>query len=170
MKVLSPKTMKPRISVAVTIILIIMLPKVVKCAKHNDSHKHNGVTVKCNEGEGKDINEGDKSKIDEGGETEAKAENGGWQKTVLVGTGAVVGGVGVVVAAPFVVGALGFGAGGITAGSYAASMMSAMAPTAAGGIVATLQSVGAAGLSGTGTTLLAGTGAVTSGVWLFLWT
>ncbi|XP_011408898.1 PREDICTED: interferon alpha-inducible protein 27-like protein 2A [Amphimedon queenslandica] len=61
--------------------------------------------------------------------------------------GAVVGGTAAVVAAPFVVSALGFNAGGIAAGSVGASMMSAMAPTAGGGVVATLQSVGVLGLS-----------------------
>ena len=50
---------------------------------------------------------------------------------------------------------LGFGGGGIVAGSAAASMMSAMAPTVTGGVVATLQSVGAAGLGTSGTAALA---------------
>ena len=53
---------------------------------------------------------------------------------------------------------LGFGAGGIVAGSTAASMMSWMAPMAAAGLVATLQSVGAAGLGLAGTTAVAATG------------
>ena len=88
--------MKPRISVVVTIIMIIMLPKVVKCAKDNDSDKdNNDVNVKCNEdknkkcvkyndseakdesgkhkdSDGKDTNKDEESKIDESGETEAK--------------------------------------------------------------------------------------------------
>ena len=80
-----------------------------------------------------------------------------------VGVGVGVGGAIFVVAAPVVVPAavtwLGFTTGGIAAGSWAASMMSAMAPTVAGGMVATLQSVGAAGLGTAGTTLVAGTGA-----------
>ena len=65
-----------------------------------------------------------------------------------------------VAAAPLVVSGLGFGTGGIAAGSTAASMMSAWAPTAAGGIVATLQSVGAAGLGAAGTAGVATAGGV----------
>ena len=42
--------------------------------------------------------------------------------------------------------AIGFGAGGIMKGSFAAWLMSANAPTATGSVVATLQSLGAAGL------------------------
>ncbi|XP_019862868.1 PREDICTED: interferon alpha-inducible protein 6-like [Amphimedon queenslandica] len=60
---------------------------------------------------------------------------------------AAVGGAAAAVAAPLVAGALGFGAGGIVAGPVGASVMSGMAPTAAGGVVATLQSIGAAGLA-----------------------
>ncbi|XP_046787864.1 interferon alpha-inducible protein 27, mitochondrial isoform X3 [Gallus gallus] len=56
------------------------------------------------------------------------------------------------VAAPLIVGAMGFTAAGISAGSIAAKMMSAAAianggGVAAGSIVAVLQSIGAAGLS-----------------------
>ena len=65
-----------------------------------------------------------------------------------------------VVAAPLVVAGLGFGAGGIAAGSPAAAMMSAWAPTVAGGIVATLQSVGAAGLGAVGAVAVAAAGGV----------
>ena len=57
----------------------------------------------------------------------------------------MAGGTAAVVAAPLVAAALGFTAGGIAAGSVCASMMSAMAPTA-GGVAATLQSIGAAGM------------------------
>ena len=64
----------------------------------------------------------------------------------------IVGSALAVVAAPVVVAGLGFTTAGIAAGSVGASMMSAMAPTAAGGIVATLQPVGAAGLGAAGTT------------------
>ena len=73
---------------------------------------------------------------------------------IIVGGTAVVGGVTAVVAAPVVVSAIGFGAGGILAGSWAASMMSTLAPVGAGGLVATLQSVGAAGLGFTGSAVL----------------
>ena len=75
---------------------------------------------------------------------------------VLPGICAVVGGVTAVVAAPVVVSAIGFGAGGIIAGSWAASMMSTLG---AGGLVATLQSVGAAGLGVTGSAVLSTIGA-----------
>ena len=82
----------------------------------------------------------------------------GYLRTAAIVGGTAVGGTVAVVAAPLVVAGLGFGAGGIVAGSTAASMMSWMAPTAAGGIVATLQSVGAAGLGLAGTTAVAATG------------
>lgn len=64
--------------------------------------------------------------------------------------GIPVGAAVAVVAAPLVVAGMGFGAGGIVAGSYAASMMSAAAianggAVAAGSSVAILQSIGAAG-------------------------
>lgn len=67
------------------------------------------------------------------------------------------------------VGALGFGAGGIVGGSYAASMMSAQAVASGGGVsagsmVATLQSIGAAGLGLTGTTVSMGTGGAVGGL------
>ena len=78
---------------------------------------------------------------------------------VIVGGTAVVGGVATVVAAPFIVSAIGFGTGGIVAGSWAASMMSAMGPVGAGGVVATLQSVGAAGLGVAGSSVLSISGA-----------
>ena len=78
---------------------------------------------------------------------------------VLPGICAVVGGVTAVVAAPVVVSPIGFGAGGIIAGSWAASMMSTLAPVGAGGLVATLQSVGAAGLGVTGSAVLSTIGA-----------
>ena len=87
-----------------------------------------------------------------------------WVKIAAISAG--IGGVTVltggaaVVAAPLVVAGLGFGAGGIAAGSTAAAMMSAWAPTAAGGIVATLQSVGAAGLGAAGTAAVATAGGV----------
>ena len=89
---------------------------------------------------------------------------------------AALGALGMAIAAPFavmgVVGAMGFTSGGIAAGSMAAGMMSAEAVAAggaiaAGGTVATLQSIGAAGL-GVGGVLAsvgvgAGLGAVTVG-------
>jgi len=67
-----------------------------------------------------------------------------------------------------VIGALGFGAEGIMAGSVAAGMMSAEAAAsggaiAAGGTVATLQSIGAAGLGVAGTTASMSGGALVGG-------
>ena len=64
-----------------------------------------------------------------------------------VAVGAVAIGTGAVVAAPVAISLLGFTSGGIAAGSCAASMMSTLAPTAAGGVVATFQSFGAAGMT-----------------------
>ncbi|XP_055512165.1 interferon alpha-inducible protein 27-like protein 2A [Leucoraja erinacea] len=83
-----------------------------------------------------------------------------WSTVAWVAGGAVT----AVVAAPLAVGALGFTAAGISAGSAAASAMSTLAvmnggATAAGGIVATLQSAGAIGLTASATAAVAGTGA-----------
>jgi hypothetical protein len=62
------------------------------------------------------------------------------------------------------VGAIGFGVGGIGAGSCAAWMMSLEGgATAAGGLVATMQSVGAAGLGATGVAASMTAGAVVGG-------
>jgi len=89
----------------------------------------------------------------------------GWAKIV---SGAVVGAFAGPAIIMWGVGALGFGAGGIAAGSIGAGMMSAEAIAgggmiAAGGTVATLQSIGAAGLSAVGTSVAAGAGAATVG-------
>jgi hypothetical protein len=85
-------------------------------------------------------------------------------------TGAALFGLTTVIAAPFavvgMVGAMGFGTGGIVAGSAAAGMMSAEAiaaggaGVAAGGTVATLQSIGAVGLGVAGTSGAMAGGAV----------
>ncbi|XP_040831631.1 interferon alpha-inducible protein 27-like protein 2A [Ochotona curzoniae] len=69
-----------------------------------------------------------------------------------------------VAATPVVLGALGFTAGGIAASSIASSMMSAAAVAngggvAAGSLVATLQSVGAAGLAASTNAILGTAGA-----------
>ncbi len=76
------------------------------------------------------------------------------------GIAAVVGGTTAIVSAPAIVAGLGFGAGGIAVGSIAAAAMSTLGPTAAGGVVATLQSVGAAGLGSAGSTVVASAGGV----------
>ncbi|KAM7154367.1 interferon alpha-inducible protein 27-like protein 2 isoform 1-T1 [Molossus nigricans] len=78
---------------------------------------------------------------------------------------AAIGGVLAVGAVPVVLGAVGFTSTGIAASSLAAKMMSAAAVAngggvPAGGLVATLQSVGAAGLSASSNILLASTGSV----------
>jgi hypothetical protein len=78
-------------------------------------------------------------------------------------------GLATVIAAPFAVvgtvGAMGFGTGGIVAGSAAAGMMSTAAIAAGGGVVvggtvATLQTIGALGLGVTGTSGAMAGGAV----------
>ncbi|XP_070259244.1 interferon alpha-inducible protein 27-like protein 1 [Myotis yumanensis] len=84
--------------------------------------------------------------------------------------GAVAGGVLLVGGAPVVLGAMGFTSAGIAASSIAAKMMSAAAianggGVAAGGLVATLQSAGAAGLSLSSNILLGLTGS-SIGAWL----
>ncbi|XP_055720566.1 lysozyme g-like [Salvelinus fontinalis] len=81
---------------------------------------------------------------------------------------AIVGGVSAVVLAPVVLTVIGFGAGGIAAGSTASGMMSAAAianggGVAAGSLVAVLQSAGAVGLSGTATAIVGSAGAAIAG-------
>ncbi|KAM9571058.1 lysozyme g-like isoform 2-T2 [Salvelinus alpinus] len=87
---------------------------------------------------------------------------------VAVVVGAAVGGVAAVAAAPIAIAGIGFGVGGIAAGSTAASMMSAAAianggGVAAGSLVAILQSAGAVGLSGTATAVVGSAGATIGG-------
>lgn len=79
-------------------------------------------------------------------DTGSNNKSTGW-RTVGCIVGAVLTPAAVVVATPIVAGALGFGATGIVAGSTATSMMSVLGggATAAGGVVATLQSAGATG-------------------------
>ncbi|XP_062326095.1 interferon alpha-inducible protein 27-like protein 2A [Osmerus eperlanus] len=79
---------------------------------------------------------------------------------ITVGAGAAV------LMGPVALGMFGFTAGGIAAGSTAASLMSTAAVAngggvAAGGLVACLQSAAAAGLSGTATVALGSLGAAT---------
>ena len=80
-----------------------------------------------------------------------------------------VGGIAAGVAAPYIITLLGFTSGGIAAGSYAASLMSTLAPTAASGVVATLQSLGAGGMTFAANFFTFGTGAVTTGSVSALW-
>ncbi|CAL8294684.1 unnamed protein product [Arctogadus glacialis] len=82
----------------------------------------------------------------------------------IVGT---LGAGGAVVAAPFILGAVGFTAAGITVGSYAAGMMTGTAlanggAVAAGTTVAVLQGVGAAGLGAAATAVTAIVGGATA--------
>uniref|UniRef100_A0A8D3BRA6 Interferon alpha-inducible protein 27-like protein 2A n=1 Tax=Scophthalmus maximus TaxID=52904 RepID=A0A8D3BRA6_SCOMX len=76
---------------------------------------------------------------------------------------------GAVVAAPVVLGAIGFTSLGIAAGSYGAAMMSSAAianggGVAAGSAVAILQSAGMAGLSSAATAAVAGAGGTVGGL------
>ncbi|KAM4598593.1 uncharacterized protein ACJ7VT_022049 isoform 2-T3 [Polymixia lowei] len=87
---------------------------------------------------------------------------------LLVG-GAIIGGVGAVVVAPFVLTGIGFTSAGITAGSYAAAMMSSAAvanggAVATGSTVAILQSAGVLGLSTVATTAVGAAGAAGGGL------
>ena len=88
---------------------------------------------------------------------------GSWEWIPTVAAGVVGAGI-TVVAAPAVLSLVGFTSGGIAVGSWAASMMSTAAVAnggaiAAGSMVATLQSVGVAGLGYFGTTVAAAAGA-----------
>ncbi|XP_011847104.1 PREDICTED: interferon alpha-inducible protein 27, mitochondrial isoform X1 [Mandrillus leucophaeus] len=82
----------------------------------------------------------------------------------------VIGGVVAVKAVPMVLGVMGFTATGITSSSIAAKMMSAAAIANGGGVapgslVATLQSLGATGLSGLTRFILGSTGsAIAAGI------
>ncbi|XP_036062547.1 interferon alpha-inducible protein 27-like protein 2A [Onychomys torridus] len=82
--------------------------------------------------------------------------------------GAAIGGVVAVAATPIVLGAIGFTGTGIAASSIAANMMSSAAianggGVAAGSLVATLQSVGVAGLSASTNIILGTVGAAVGG-------
>lgn len=91
-----------------------------------------------------------------------------WSR-VGIGAAAITAAIAMPFAVTGVVGLMGFGSAGIGTGSMAAGMMSAEAivsggAIAAGGTVATLQSIGAVGLSVAGTSAAAGAGAVVGGL------
>ncbi|KAJ8305865.1 hypothetical protein KUTeg_016410 [Tegillarca granosa] len=94
---------------------------------------------------------------DENGEKKKGVD--GWKTKAIWATG---GAVGITIAAPFVVGAIGFGATGITAGSWATTIMASYGGAVTkGSVCAILQSVGATGTLGTTGTIgsaLLGTG------------
>uniref|UniRef100_A0A3B3WQJ4 Uncharacterized protein n=1 Tax=Poecilia mexicana TaxID=48701 RepID=A0A3B3WQJ4_9TELE len=88
---------------------------------------------------------------------------------VTIAAASALGAGGAVIAAPVVLGAIGFTGVGIAAGSYAASMMSAAAVANGGGVaagsaVAVLQSVGMAGMGTAATSAVAGAGGVLTGL------
>ncbi|XP_027857064.1 interferon alpha-inducible protein 27-like protein 2A [Xiphophorus couchianus] len=88
---------------------------------------------------------------------------------LTIAAASALGAGGAAVAAPFVLGAIGFTSAGIAAGSYAASMMSGAAianggGVAAGSAVAVLQSAGMAGLGTAATSVVAGAGGVLTGL------
>lgn len=90
-------------------------------------------------------------------------------KQIWIGTGITAAAA---ISTPFAilgaVGAMGFGAGGIAVESFGAWMMSLYGGlTPAGGIVATLQSIGAAGLGLGLTSVAVGAGAITGGLTSF---
>lgn len=82
-----------------------------------------------------------------------------WSTATKIGVVAASG-IAAVAATPVVLGAAGFTAAGVAAGSFGAWMMSLSGGSvAAGGLVATLQSVGAAGLGTAGTAAVGTAGA-----------
>ena len=76
-----------------------------------------------------------------------------------------IGGTVVLVATPYILSWAGFTAAGIAAGSIAAYLMSYFAPTAAGGLFAILQSLGAGGITFAGKVLLFGVGGSPFAIW-----
>ena len=86
----------------------------------------------------------------------------------LIGGTAVIGGAAMIFSGPFIVAGLGFSSWGIVSESVGSSMMSIMAPTTAGGIVSTLQSIGAAGFGATRTATMGAVGSsIGAGVGMF---
>ncbi|XP_076074162.1 uncharacterized protein LOC143045496 isoform X1 [Mytilus galloprovincialis] len=90
-----------------------------------------------------------------------KNKQGSWWKPLAIGTGCLVGGAVLApIAVPAALGAIGFTSGGVAGGSIAAAMMSSVGNVAAGGAIATMQSIGAAGLGAAGTAVGAGVSGV----------
>ncbi|XP_062379655.1 interferon alpha-inducible protein 27-like protein 2A [Sardina pilchardus] len=88
---------------------------------------------------------------------------------LLTALAVVAGAGGAVVAAPLVIAGVGFTAGGIAAGSWAAAAMSVTATAnggavAAGSMVAILQSIGVVGLSTGATAAVGATGGTLAGI------
>ena len=99
-------------------------------------------------------------------ESETPCAGYSWKKIAFGTAVGTVIGVGAVMAAPVVLSAAGFSASGIVAGSVAATAQSAIGNVAAGGVFATLQSIGAVGglsatAAGATTITAAATGAAT---------
>ena len=100
---------------------------------------------------------------------EENCDSGEGISFVYVAGAAALIGARAVVAAPVVITSLGFTSGGIAAGSYAATMMSTQAPTVAGGVVATCQSLGAAGMTVGAKSAVFSAGAAVGGSVSALW-
>ncbi|XP_063445452.1 interferon alpha-inducible protein 27-like protein 2B isoform X2 [Mytilus trossulus] len=91
----------------------------------------------------------------------AKNKQGSWFKPLAIGTACLVGGAVLApIAVPAALGAIGFTSGGVAGGSIAAAMMSSVGNVAAGSAIATMQSIGAAGLGAAGTAVGAGVSGV----------
>ncbi|XP_076074165.1 uncharacterized protein LOC143045496 isoform X2 [Mytilus galloprovincialis] len=90
-----------------------------------------------------------------------KNKQGSWLKPLAIGTACLVGGAVLApIAVPAALGAIGFTSGGVAGGSIAAAMMSSVGNVAAGSAIATMQSIGAAGLGAAGTAVSAGVSGV----------
>ena len=84
-----------------------------------------------------------------------------WVKPLAIGAGCCIGGALLApIAVPAALSVIGFTSSGVAGGSLAAAMMSSVGNVAAGNAIATMQSIGAAGLGATGTAV----GATVSGV------
>ncbi|KAG9072857.1 hypothetical protein KI688_000637 [Linnemannia hyalina] len=83
---------------------------------------------------------------------------------IATGVAVVAGAVALPVAIPLAVGAAGFGAGGIVAGTWGASLMATYGgAVSVGSACAALQSIGVVGLGASGTAFASFVGAATTG-------